>query len=153
MNLPWVVDIASLGSGSIQSLGIISTLVAQVSKSQIALLTVALDDPAGYGRIVRGQDGHVVSIVEENDANDTERALKEVNTGILAAPAARLRTWLDRIDCDNSQGEYYLTDAPALIRSAGDPVATVSVDDVEEAMGINDVAAVARVEAILRERG
>src|SRR5690606_818517 len=76
---------------------------------EVALLTVDMDDPTGYGRIVRN-DGRIVKSVEEKDASAAERAIREINTGVLVAPAVRLKQWLARVGNDNSQGEYYLTD-------------------------------------------
>ena len=124
----------------------LSALVAQVADTRVALLTVALDDPAGYGRIVRGKADHVVRIVEEKDANDTERALNEVNTGILAAPAGRLRGWLERIGCDNSQGEYYLTDVIGLAVADGCEVVTSQAATAEEVLGVNTKGQLAQLE-------
>ncbi len=124
----------------------LSTLVAQVTETQVALLTVALDDPAGYGRIVRDKDGRVMRIVEEKDANDIERALNEVNTGILAAPAGRLRGWLERIGCDNSQGEYYLTDVIGLAVADGCEVVTSQAPAAEEVLGVNTKGQLAQLE-------
>ncbi|WP_353194898.1 NTP transferase domain-containing protein, partial [Pusillimonas noertemannii] len=82
----------------------------QARADGMAVLTEKLADPAGYGRIVRDAGGQVVRIVEHKDASDAERAINEVNTGILAAPTGRLKEWLGRIDNNNAQGEYYLTD-------------------------------------------
>ena len=78
--------------------------------SGVALLTVRLADPSGYGRIVRDAGGSVVRIVEEKDATAAERAIDEINTGILVAPTAQLKTWLASLSNRNAQGEYYLTD-------------------------------------------
>ena len=74
------------------------------------MLTVVLADPTGYGRIVRDGAGNVVRIVEQKDANTKERAINEINTGLMAAPARALRKWLAALKNDNAQGEYYLTD-------------------------------------------
>ena len=79
-------------------------------RERLALLTVDMDDPSGYGRVIRDDAGRVIRIVEEKDATPAERAVREVNTGVLVAPVAQLRAWLGRLTNDNAQGEYYLTD-------------------------------------------
>ncbi|HSD74817.1 MAG TPA: NTP transferase domain-containing protein, partial [Steroidobacteraceae bacterium] len=85
-------------------------LIAPASDQAIALLSVVLEDPTGYGRIVRDTAGNVVRIVEQKDANRKELAIREVNTGLMAVPAGQLRRWLGALRNDNAQGEYYLTD-------------------------------------------
>ncbi|MCP8713220.1 NTP transferase domain-containing protein, partial [Streptomyces sp. AC04842] len=87
-----------------------------------AVLTEVLADSTGYGRIVRDAAGNVCRIVEHKDASEAERAIKEVNTGILVAPTAKLKDWLSRIDNNNAQGEYYLTDVVGLAVTDGVPV-------------------------------
>lgn len=118
----------------------------------LALLTARLGDPAGYGRIIRDGDGRVRRIVEQKDASDTERAIDEVNTGLLAAPAGRLRDWLSRLDNANAQGEFYLTDVVGLAVRDGVPVDTVAAQDAEEVMGVNDKIQLAEAEAAMRRR-
>ncbi len=103
----------------------------------LALLTENAGDPAGYGRIVRDATGAVVRIVEHKDATEAERAIREVNTGILAAPTARLRDWLARITNDNAQGEYYLTDVVALAVADGVPVCAAQPSAAWETLGVN----------------
>jgi bifunctional UDP-N-acetylglucosamine pyrophosphorylase/glucosamine-1-phosphate N-acetyltransferase len=83
----------------------LADLVARAGTDALALLSARLDDPSGYGRIVRDGAGRVARIVEERDASGAERAITEINTGVLAAPAARLRGWLRALRADNSQGE------------------------------------------------
>ena len=100
-------------------------LVAAAGKG-LALLTVRLADPAGYGRIVRDAGGKVVRIVEEKDATPAERAIDEVNTGILVAPTTPLKSWLASLSNRNAQGEYYLTDVIAQAVAAGVPVSAWS---------------------------
>ena len=114
--------------------------------SGFALITAVVDDPAGYGRIVRDPDGHVRGIVEEADANEEQRTISEINTGILAARAGRLREWLRRIDRDNAQGEYYLTDVVARAVEDGISVRTVPPEATEEVLGVNDRAQLAALE-------
>jgi bifunctional UDP-N-acetylglucosamine pyrophosphorylase/glucosamine-1-phosphate N-acetyltransferase len=111
----------------------------------LALLTVELPDPSGYGRIVR-DNGRVQRIVEHKDASEDQRQIREINTGILAAPIGHLRTWLANLDNDNVQGEYYLTDIVAMAVAEGVNVATVSPEFIEEVMGINDRVQLATLE-------
>ncbi len=94
-------------------------LLSAVDDNTLALLTVELDDPAGYGRILRDREGNVRGIVEEKDAGEEEKTIREVNTGVLAAPARALKNWLPRLGNDNAQGEYYLTDLIAMARGDG----------------------------------
>ena len=118
----------------------------------MAVLTVVLEDSTGYGRIVRDATGEVTRIVEEKDADEQVRAIREINTGLIACPAGRLRQWLEDISNDNAQGEYYLTDAIALATDAGVPVRAVVASDQDEVMGINDKKQLAEAEAVTRAR-
>lgn len=117
----------------------------------VALLTVELDDPAGYGRIVREQ-GSVRRIVEDKDANEAERALREVNTGIMALPTRYLADWLGTLKNDNAQGEYYLTDLIGVAVAAGVPVRAQQPAAVWETLGVNSKAQLAELERI-HQRG
>lgn len=103
-----------------------------------AVLTTELADPVGYGRVIRDADGSVARIVEDKDARPGERAVRETNTGLMAAPAGRLRGWLARCGNDNAQGEYYLTDVVALARSDGEAVHAAVAADPAEVAGVND---------------
>ena len=118
----------------------------------VALLTVCLADPSGYGRIVRDAGGSVVRIVEEKDATAAERAIDEINTGILVAPTAQLKTWLASLSNHNAQGEYYLTDVIAQAVAVGVPVSAVVLADPDEALGVNSPAQLAEVERIAQRR-
>ncbi len=117
-----------------------------VSSYSLGLLTITLDDATGYGRIIRDDSGGVVGIVEHKDADDRQLAIHEINTGILAAGAARLRAWLKRLDADNAQGEYYLTDIIAMAVADGVSVRTVTPTNAEEVMGVNDRVQLAELE-------
>jgi bifunctional UDP-N-acetylglucosamine pyrophosphorylase/glucosamine-1-phosphate N-acetyltransferase len=112
----------------------------------VAVLTEVLPDATGYGRIVRDAQGHVARIVEHKDADPIQLAIQEVNTGMLAAPTARLKDWLGRIDNDNAQGEYYLTDIVALAAEDGVPVHASQADALWETMGVNSRAQQAQLE-------
>jgi bifunctional UDP-N-acetylglucosamine pyrophosphorylase / glucosamine-1-phosphate N-acetyltransferase len=125
-------------------------LLTSASGGGLALLTMLTDDPQGYGRIVRARDGNVRRIVEEKDASRTELKIRECNTGVMAAPAQRLRHWLTHLKADNAQGEYYLTDVIAL--SVRDRVAVhaAPASSAIEVQGVNDKAQLAQVEAACR---
>ncbi|MEW5782390.1 MAG: bifunctional UDP-N-acetylglucosamine diphosphorylase/glucosamine-1-phosphate N-acetyltransferase GlmU [Pseudomonadota bacterium] len=122
-------------------------LIDAAGNDKLALLTAQLDDPHGYGRIVR-VDGQVVRIVEEKDADDAERMIREVNTGILVAPGAALVRWLPRLSNSNAQGEYYLTDIVALAVADGVEIVTAQPADCWETDGVNSKAQLARLERI-----
>jgi len=117
-------------------------------KDGLSILTVELADPTGYGRIVRDAAGNVQRIVEEKDASAPERAIREVNTGIMAIPSARLADWLARLSNDNAQGEYYLTDIVALAVAAGVPVRTAHPDGEWEVLGVNSKVQLAELERV-----
>lgn len=112
----------------------------------LAVLTAKFDDPRGYGRIITDDSGHVTGIVEEKDASADQRAIDIVNTGMIAADAAKLRDWLARLGNDNRQGEFYLTDIFAMAAAAGTPAISVRVEDVGEALGANDAWQLADLE-------
>jgi bifunctional UDP-N-acetylglucosamine pyrophosphorylase/glucosamine-1-phosphate N-acetyltransferase len=113
----------------------------------VAVLTVELDDPTGYGRIVR-EGGTVRRIVEEKDATAAERAIREVNTGIMLLPTARLAGWIGRLRDHNAQREYYLTDVIAFAVEDGVTVRTVQPQSVAETMGVNSKGQLAELERI-----
>ena len=125
----------------------LEALVSMVSGNNISLLTVNLDEPAGYGRIVR-EDGKVVAIVEHKDASEEVKKIEEVNTGILAVRAGYLNECLDKIDNNNVQGEYYLTDIIALAVNDGNQVITTQPENSYEVEGVNDRKQLARLERI-----
>jgi len=113
-------------------------LLQLVSEQQLGLLTVNLNDPSGYGRIVRSATGVVNAIVEHKDATPEQRLISEGNTGILAVPGKRLADWLGRLSNSNAQGEYYLTDVIAMAVADGLVVATEQATDEMEVLGAND---------------
>jgi len=122
------------------------SLLEQVSDKQIALLTVELENPTGYGRIIRSQSGEVEAIIEEKDASPAQKAIREGNSGIIALPTARLADWLKRLSNHNAQGEYYLTDVIALAVADGAQIATVKAQDAMEVQGANDRIQLAELE-------
>ena len=112
----------------------------------VAVLTLGLPDPRGYGRIVRDAAGRVTGIVEEKDANPGQRAIREVNTGIMALPAERLSGWLARLSNSNAQGEYYLTDVIGLAVADGVAVNTAQPAHAWEVLGVNSKVQLAELE-------
>jgi bifunctional UDP-N-acetylglucosamine pyrophosphorylase / glucosamine-1-phosphate N-acetyltransferase len=115
---------------------------------QLRMLTATLDNPAGYGRIVREASGAIVRIVEEKDADATERRIAEINTGILCAPTASLRGWLSKITANNAQREYYLTDVVSLAVASGAVVSAIQPAAAWEILGVNSKDQLAHVERI-----
>ncbi len=127
-------------------------LMAQATPEQLALLTVELDDPTGYGRIIRDAAGEVQAIVEQKDATAEQRAIREGNTGILAAPRERLLGWLSRLSNANAQGEYYLTDVIAMAVGDGLRVATAQPQVAMETQGANDRLQLSELERFFQLR-
>jgi bifunctional UDP-N-acetylglucosamine pyrophosphorylase / glucosamine-1-phosphate N-acetyltransferase len=127
-------------------------LLAQCSDQTVGVLTVVLADPAGYGRVVRDAAGNVVRIVEQKDANTKERAIGEINTGLMATPAKALRRWLSTLKNDNAQGEYYLTDVVAMAVADGVPVVAEHPHSLDEVLGVNSPAQLADLERRYQRR-
>ncbi len=129
-------------------------LLDSAGSDKLAILTVELDDPTGYGRILRENDndtdgsGRIVGIVEQKDATEAQRAINEVNTGIMVAPTAHLKRWLDRLSNDNAQREYYLTDIVARAVEDGVPVVSAQPGAVWETLGVNSKVQLAELERI-----
>jgi bifunctional UDP-N-acetylglucosamine pyrophosphorylase/glucosamine-1-phosphate N-acetyltransferase len=121
-------------------------LVAAATPGRLALLTVELTDPRGYGRIVRGGNGAVAAIVEEKDASPEQRAICEIYTGVMAAPTRRLKAWLAALDNDNAAGEFYLTDVVAHAVKAGVAVTGVVAGSETEVLGVNSPTQLADLE-------
>jgi bifunctional UDP-N-acetylglucosamine pyrophosphorylase/glucosamine-1-phosphate N-acetyltransferase len=124
----------------------LSALLAQVDDQHMGLLTVTLDDPAGYGRIVRNSEGEAVAIVEQKDASQEQLAITECNTGMMAMTSEQLKRWMPRLSADNAQGEYYLTDVIAMAKSDGVAVCTAQPSTAIEVEGVNNRAQMARLE-------
>ncbi|GAA5177615.1 bifunctional UDP-N-acetylglucosamine diphosphorylase/glucosamine-1-phosphate N-acetyltransferase GlmU [Modicisalibacter zincidurans] len=126
----------------------LAALLERVGEQCMGLLTVELNEPAGYGRIKRDAGGEAVAIVEHKDASAEERAIGECNTGIMAMTAAHLRRWLPQLSADNAQGEYYLTDVIAMAAAEGTAIATTQPGSPGEVEGINDRVQLARLERV-----
>ncbi|KWK38501.1 hypothetical protein WT81_19440, partial [Burkholderia stagnalis] len=123
-------------------------LVDAARDGRYGILTVTLDDPAGYGRIVRDPAGFVTRIVEQKDASPEEQKIAEINTGIVVTPTAQLAMWLGALNNDNAQGEYYLTDVVELAIEAGFEVVTAQPDAEWETLGVNSKAQLAELERV-----
>jgi bifunctional UDP-N-acetylglucosamine pyrophosphorylase/glucosamine-1-phosphate N-acetyltransferase len=123
----------------------LQALIAQCGGQQLALLTIDFADPTGYGRIVRDGDA-VKAIVEHKDASDAQRAIREVYSGIMAVPARLLKAWLARLDNQNAQGEYYLTDVVKFAVADGVPVVAHKIADPLQVAGINSPVQLAELE-------
>ncbi|AOH35500.1 bifunctional UDP-N-acetylglucosamine diphosphorylase/glucosamine-1-phosphate N-acetyltransferase GlmU [Luteimonas sp. JM171] len=122
------------------------SLLAADRGPRLAVLVAQLEDPTGYGRVVRDPEGHVAAVVEEKDASRDQRAIDIINTGILAAESTALKRWLKAVSNDNAQGEYYLTDVFALAADEFSPAEMVMMDDPAEAEGANDAWQLAQLE-------
>src|SRR5271170_828205 len=127
-------------------------LCALAGERTMSLLTVKLDDPTGYGRIVRGSGARVLGIVEQRDAATRERAIKECNTGVMVVPARLLKKWVGRLNNRNTQGEYYLTDIVALAVRDRIKVRPMLAPSAAEMLGVNDRLQLAALEAVYRQR-
>ncbi len=116
----------------------LKALVDKLKESDLAVLTTFLDDPFGYGRMARNENNQITQIVEEKDATDEIRKIKEVNTGFIAARGKDLKRWLQQLSPENSQGEYYLTDCISLAVEEGGNVQSVVCDNPLEVQGVNN---------------
>jgi len=126
-------------------------LVAAAGRDKLALLTVVVADPKGYGRVVR-QGGAIVAIVEDKDASPEQRAIAEIYTGVMAAPTAALKRWLAALGNDNAAAEYYLTDVVGLAVAAGTPVVGAAATGETEVLGVNSAAQLADLERRFQRR-
>jgi len=139
-------DVPLIGRATLEA------LLALAGPRQLALLTAKLEDPEGYGRIVRNARGVVVRIVEHSDASARERAIHECNTGVVACPVQLLRGWLARLKADNANGEYYLTDIVAMAVREKVAVRGLLARSPSEVLGVNSKAQLAQLEAVCRAR-
>lgn len=135
------------GDVPLTSVSTLKSLAAKAGKDKLAVLTIELDDPSGYGRIVREQQ-RIVRIVEQKDADDNERKIREINTGILVAPTRKLKEWLSRLSNDNAQREYYLTDIIAQAVHDGVLVESSQPAHAWETLGVNSKVQLAQLERI-----
>jgi bifunctional UDP-N-acetylglucosamine pyrophosphorylase/glucosamine-1-phosphate N-acetyltransferase len=143
------------GDTPLLTVAVVHALTAEhrLKGASATLLTAELDDPSGYGRVIRGPDGLVAKIVEEKDATDEERLVTEINAGAYVFDAGALEAALDRVGTENAQGEYYLTDTVEVLRGQGRKVAAlVAADDPAAVLGVNDVEQLMEAEALLMER-
>ena len=124
----------------------LQALLAACAGQQLALLTLDMDDPTGYGRIVRSPNGSVHAIVEHKDANETQRAIHEIYSGIMAVPARLLKGWLARLDNRNAQNEYYLTDIVKFAVADGVQVVAHTIRDQVQVAGVNSPQQLAELE-------
>ena len=130
----------------------LQALLQACAGNQLALLTVVLDDATGYGRIVRDAAGQITGIVEHKDATSAQREIKEVYTGVMAAPTAALKHWLAHLKNDNAQGEYYLTDVVAAAVAQGMKVVSAQAKDEIEVLGVNSPVQLADLERRFQHR-
>ena len=121
-------------------------------KNVATILTATADNPFGYGRIIRNENGEVTKIVEQKDANEFEQQVKEINTGTYVFDNKRLFEALKNINTNNAQGEYYLTDVISIFRENGEKVGAFTLRDFEESLGVNDRVALATAEDVMRRR-
>ena len=139
--------------GDVPMIGVdtLRKLAAASGDDGLGILTVNLENPSGYGRIVRNA-GNIVGIVEEKDANESERMITEVNTGIMIAPTSRLNIWLSRLSDNNSQREYYLTDVVAMAAKEGVGIGSAQPANSWETSGVNSKAQLAELERLRRSQ-
>ncbi|MDD5534017.1 MAG: NTP transferase domain-containing protein [Syntrophales bacterium] len=123
------------------------------SRADLTVLTVVLDNPSGYGRIVRGEGGIIRKIVEDKDSSADEKKIREINTGIYCARSGFLYEAVAQIRNENAQGEYYLTDIVGIAGRSGLRACASVAEDFREVLGINTVEELSAAEAILRDRG
>jgi bifunctional UDP-N-acetylglucosamine pyrophosphorylase / glucosamine-1-phosphate N-acetyltransferase len=126
----------------------VKALIKNVSDKSLALLTVNLDDPTGYGRIVRDALGKVTKIVEQKDATVAEQLIKEGNTGIMAVQGAKLKQWLSQLGNNNAQGEYYLTDIIEMAVADGITIITSQPESEDEVLGVNNRIQLSHLERV-----
>ena len=130
----------------------LKALLNTCPKNGMSLLTAIADNPFGYGRIIRNSDGQIEKIVEEKDAKAQEKLINEVNTGMMAAPAAVFNEYLPKLNNENAQGEYYLTDLVALLRRDSKEVNPVKAPDFSVLCGVNNKIQLSFIERLYQER-
>jgi len=126
-------------------------LLTQVASDKLGIITVNLTDPTGYGRIVRDNTNQVTAIVEQKDASTEIAAINEINTGIIAAPAKKLRHWLAQLTNDNAQKEYYLTDIVTQAVEESTPIVTYQPEHRHQVMGVNNRVQLAKLERVYQQ--
>jgi bifunctional UDP-N-acetylglucosamine pyrophosphorylase/glucosamine-1-phosphate N-acetyltransferase len=139
------------GDVPLLKLATVKQLIANVTDQSLALLTVNLLNPTGYGRIVRGDSGQVTKIVEEKDASATEKLINEGNTGIMAVQGKFLKKWLSQLSNKNAQGEYYLTDVIEMAVADGFNVETSQPESVDEVLGVNNRLQLSHLERVYQQ--
>lgn len=127
-------------------------LISLSTGQNIAILTTQLENPTGYGRIIRNDNNKIIQIIEEKDAHDTERQIKEVNSGILIAPAVKLKIWLNKLQPNNAQGEYYLTDIIGMAVKENFTIESSQPINCEEVFGVNDRVQLAYLERYFQKK-
>ncbi len=142
------VTLVLFGADPLVSTETLEAVLRPAREGSLSLLTIELDDPARYGRIVRDAGGAVQAIVEYKDATPEQRRIREINTGVMAAPTACFARWLPAIGNRNAAGEYYLTDVIALARKEGTPVAATRASNVIETLGVNTMRELAALERL-----
>ena len=139
------------GDGPLIERADIDALVASASRGQYTLLTAILDDPTGYGRVLRTDD-QPTSIVEQKDANPDQLAVTEINTGLICAPTDSFANYLPQLSSNNAQGEYYVTDCLAMAVAAGQPTRAIATVDADSILGANDRIQLAELERVYQQR-
>ena len=129
----------------------INQLECSLADNELTVLTVEVERPEGYGRIVRDSNGNVKAIVEESECTEEEKKIKEINTGIMAFAPNKLEGWLKELNADNKKGEYYLTDVIKMAYDEGRTVGTISAESEMEVFGVNDKKGLAKAEQTVRE--
>jgi bifunctional UDP-N-acetylglucosamine pyrophosphorylase / glucosamine-1-phosphate N-acetyltransferase len=145
---PSVPTLVLYGDVPLTRASTLKRLVDAAANGRYGILTVTLDDPAGYGRIVRDASGAVRRIVEQKDASEQEQQIAEINTGIIITPTAQLESWLASLKNDNAQGEFYLTDVVERALEAGVEIVTAQPDEEWETLGVNSKQQLAELERI-----
>ena len=140
------------GDVPLLKLSTVKQLLSNVSAQNLALLTVNLANPTGYGRIVRDESGKVTKIVEQKDASEAEKLIIEGNTGILAVQGDQLKKWLTKLGNNNAQGEYYLTDVIEMAVADGMQIVTSQPENEDEVLGVNDRIQLAHLERVYQQQ-